>query len=79
MILSLVSLFTTTEYTFLKSLLSLSVTLNLELEHMDVKSVFLHGDLEKKICMKQLDGVLVESKKDNMFQDNSTKNLIYNV
>ena len=29
-----------------------------EIHHMDVKSVFLHGDLEEEIYMKQLEGFI---------------------
>eukprot|EP00253_Pinus_taeda_P026472 PITA_26472 len=33
-------------------------------EHMDVKTTFLHGDLEKEIYMKQLEGFAVKGKKE---------------
>ena len=32
---------------------------------MDAKTVFLHGDLEEEIYMKQPDGFLVEGKEDH--------------
>ena len=44
--------------------LSWTSTLDLEVEQMDVKTVFLHGDLEEEIYMKQPDGFYVEGKKD---------------
>jgi len=33
----------------------------------DVKTAFLHGDLEKEIYMKQPDGFLVEGKEDHVY------------
>eukprot|EP00253_Pinus_taeda_P020358 PITA_20358 len=33
-------------------------------EHMDVKTTFLHGDLEEEIYMKQLEGFAVKGKKE---------------
>ena len=33
--------------------LGLTVSLNLEIEQMDVKTTFLHGDLEEEIYMEQ--------------------------
>lgn len=48
----------------IRIVLSLTSTLDLEVEQMDVKTVFLHGDLEEEIYMKQPDGFYVEGKKD---------------
>ena len=48
----------------IRTVLSMAVTLNLEVEQMDVKTTFLHGDLEEEIYMKQLDGFHVEGKED---------------
>jgi len=47
----------------IRTVLSLASTLDLEVEQMDVKTVFLHGDLVEEIYMKQLDGFHVEGKK----------------
>ena len=46
----------------IRIVLSLAATLDLEVEQMDVKTAFLHGDLEEEIYMKQLDGFHVEGK-----------------
>ena len=48
----------------IKIALSFAATLNLEVEQMDVKTTFLHGNLEEEIYMKQPDGFLVEGKED---------------
>jgi hypothetical protein len=39
--------------TFIRVLLSLVVAFDLEIEQMDVKTTFLHGDMEEEIYMKQ--------------------------
>jgi hypothetical protein len=41
----------------------LAATLDIEIEKMDVKIVFLHGDLEEEIYMKQPKGFAVKGKK----------------
>ena len=38
------------------AVLGLVVVHDLELEHRDVKTTFLHGDLEEDLYMKQLEG-----------------------
>ena len=48
----------------IRTVLSLAATLDLEVEQMDVKTAFLHGDLEEEIYMKQPDGFHVEGKED---------------
>ena len=48
----------------IRTVLSLVATLDLEVEQMDVKTAFLHGDLEEEIYMKQPDGFHVEGKED---------------
>jgi len=45
-------------------LLSLTATFDLEVDKMDVKTMFLHGDLDEEIYMKQLEGFTVKGKKD---------------
>ena len=48
----------------IRTVLSLVATLDLEVEQMDVKTAFLHGDLEEENYMKQPDGFHVEGKED---------------
>ena len=48
----------------IRTVLSLAATLDLEVEQMDVKTAFLHGNLEEEIYMKQPDGFLVKGKED---------------
>lgn len=45
-------------------LLSIVVAFDLEVEQMDVKTAFLHGDLEEEIYMKQPEGFAVKGKKE---------------
>jgi hypothetical protein len=47
-----------------RTVLGLSATLDLEVEQMDVKTAFLHGDLEEEIYMKQPDGFQVKGQED---------------
>jgi hypothetical protein len=44
--------------------MSLVATFDLEIEQMDVKTTFLHGDLEEEIYMKQPEGFVVRGKKE---------------
>src|SRR6266487_4225588 len=48
----------------IRTVLGLAATLDLEVEQMDVKTAFLHGDLEEEIYMKQPDGFQVKGKED---------------
>ena len=41
---------------------------DLELHQMDVKTVFLNGELDEKICMKQPKGFFVQSHEDNVYK-----------
>ena len=45
-------------------LLSLVVAFDLEVEQMDVKTTFLHGDLDEYIYMKQPEGFIVKDTKE---------------
>lgn len=45
-------------------LLAIVVEFNLQLEHMDIKTAFLYGDLEETIYMKQPEGFDVGCKED---------------
>eukprot|EP00253_Pinus_taeda_P028135 PITA_28135 len=49
--------------TSIRLLLSVVVDFDFEVEQMDVKKTFLHGDLEEEIFMKQLEGFVVKGKK----------------
>eukprot|EP00253_Pinus_taeda_P033525 PITA_33525 len=48
----------------IRLLLSVVVSSDFEVEQMDVKTEFLHGDLEEEIYMKQLEGFAVKGKKE---------------
>ena len=45
-------------------ILSIVVGFDIEVEYMDVKTLFLHGDLEEEIYMKQPKGFIVKGKKE---------------
>ena len=44
--------------------LGLTTSMNLELEQFDVKTAFLHGDLDEEIFMKQPKGFRVKGKEN---------------
>ena len=48
----------------IRFLLSIVVSFDLEVEKMDVKTTFLHGDLEEQIYMKQLEVFIVKGNKE---------------
>ena len=50
--------------TSIKLLLSVVDAFDFEVEQMDVKTPFLHGDLEEEIYMKQPKGFMVKRKKE---------------
>ena len=50
--------------TSIRLLLSVAVAFDFEVEQMDVKTKFLHRDLEEEIYMKQLEGFMVKGKKE---------------
>ena len=52
--------------TSVRILFSVVASENLHLEQMDVKTTFLHGDLQKEICMHQLEGFVVSGKEQHM-------------
>ena len=54
------------KHTSIRVLLSLVAMKDLELEQMDVKTAFLHGDLEEQIYMSQLEGFEIAGKKDRV-------------
>ncbi|GJQ92982.1 retrovirus-related pol polyprotein from transposon TNT 1-94 [Tanacetum coccineum] len=51
-------------HTSIRVLLSLVAHHDLELEQLDVKTAFLHGDLEEEIYMSQPEGFVVQGKED---------------
>jgi hypothetical protein len=58
-ILSLVA-----KLTSIRFILSFVAAFDFEVEQMDVKTTFLHGDLEEEIYMKQPEGFVVKGKKE---------------
>jgi hypothetical protein len=50
--------------TSIRFLLYIAAAFDLEVEQMDVKTTFLHEDLEEEIYMKQLEGFVVKGKKE---------------
>jgi hypothetical protein len=50
--------------TYIGFILSIVASFDLEVEQMDVKTTFLHGDLEEEIYMKQPKGFVVKGKKE---------------
>ncbi len=50
--------------TSIRLLLSVATSFDFELEHMDVKTSFIHVDLEEEIYMKQPGGFVVKGKKE---------------
>nr|GEX85121.1 retrovirus-related Pol polyprotein from transposon TNT 1-94 [Tanacetum cinerariifolium] len=48
----------------IRVVLGLAASLDLEVEQMDVKTAFLHGDLDKEINMEQPEGYQVKGKED---------------
>ena len=44
--------------------LGLAASMNLEIEQLDVKTTFLHGDLEEEIYMEQLEEFEVKGKEN---------------
>ena len=50
--------------TSIRLLLSIVVSFDFEVEQIDVKTTFLHGDLEEEIYMKQPKGFAMKGKKE---------------
>ena len=55
-------------HTSIRVLLALVTHHNLELEQLDVKTAFLHGELEEDILMRQPEGFIVQGKEDHVCQ-----------
>ena len=49
---------------FIQVVLGLAANLNLEIEQLDIKTTFLHGDLEKEIYLEQPEGFSVKGKEE---------------
>ena len=54
------------KHTSIRVLLSLVAIKDLKLEQLDVKTAFLHGDLEEQIYMKQPEGFEVVGKENHV-------------
>jgi hypothetical protein len=52
------------KHSSIHTFLSLAAMHNYELEHLDVKTAFLHGDLEENIYMYQSKGFVVPGKEN---------------
>ena len=50
--------------TSIRTVLSMAASMNLEIEQLDVKTAFLHGELEEEIYMKQPEGFEVKGKEN---------------
>ena len=50
--------------TSIRFILAITASFDLEIEKMDVKTTFLHGDLEEKIYMSQPEGFEVKGKEN---------------
>jgi len=53
-------------HTSIRVLLALVALYDLELEQLDVKTVFLHGNLEEEIYIQQTEGFVVPIKEDHV-------------
>ncbi|KAL4312639.1 hypothetical protein GQ457_01G022300 [Hibiscus cannabinus] len=49
---------------FIRTILSLEACYDLEVEQMDVKTTFLHGDLEEELYMEQQEGFVAQGKEE---------------
>ena len=56
------------KHTYIHVLQAMVTWFNLELEQLDVKMDFLHGELEENIFMHQPEGFIIEGKEDHMYR-----------
>lgn len=57
-------------YSTIRILLALAVNLDMQVDHMDVKTAFLNGDLTETVYMEQPDGYKVKGKENYVFKLN---------
>ena len=50
--------------TSIRTVLSIAANMNLEVEQLDVKTTFLHGDLKEEIYMQQPEGFVKKGKEN---------------
>ena len=50
------------QWSSIRVVLGMAATMELEIEQLDVKTAFLHGDLEEEIYMEHLEGFMVAGK-----------------
>lgn len=49
---------------FIRVVMGLTASLTFEIEELDLKIAFLHGDIEEETYIEQLEGFSVKSKKE---------------
>lgn len=54
------------KHSSIRVLLAMVALFDLELEQLDVKTAFLHGELEERIYMHQPEGFIVQGKEDHV-------------
>lgn len=54
------------KYIFIRVLLAIVVLLDLELEQLDVKKTFLHGELEEEIYIYRSEGFMASGREDHV-------------
>ena len=55
------------KHIFIRILLGVVAQHDMELEQLDVKTSFLHGELEDRILMNQLDGFIAKGHEDHVW------------
>ena len=53
-------------YSSIRVMLTMVALFDLELEQLDVKTAFLHGELEEQIYMHQPEGFVIQGKEDHV-------------
>ena len=54
--------------TSIQTVLSIAASMDLEVEQLDVKTAFLHDDLEEEIYMQQVEGIVKKGKENLVCQ-----------